>query len=124
MILTPHIGGSTEEAQADIGRSSPTSCVRLRRRGQHHAEREPAAGRASRAARNRIGWRICTATRPGVLAAVNGILADHRVNIEGQVLSTRGTLGYLLTDIACDYPPDVMDALAAMPETTRLRVLS
>jgi D-3-phosphoglycerate dehydrogenase / 2-oxoglutarate reductase len=40
------------------------------------------------------------------------------------VLTTRGQLGYLLTDIACDYEPDVVHALAAMPVTTRLRVLS
>ena len=35
---------------------------------------------------------------PGVLAAVNGVLAEHGVNIEGQLLATRGELGYLLTD--------------------------
>ena len=52
------------------------------------------------------------------------MLADHQVNIEGQVLTTRGHVGYLLTDIACDYAPEVIDALVAMPETTRLRVLS
>jgi D-3-phosphoglycerate dehydrogenase / 2-oxoglutarate reductase len=52
------------------------------------------------------------------------VLAQHEVNIEGQALATRGQLGYLLTDIACDYPSDVVEALAAMPETIRFRVLS
>ncbi len=61
---------------------------------------------------------------PGVLATVNGVLADSRVNIEGQVLSTRGPLGYVITDIADGLSPELVDKLSALPETVRLRVLS
>ena len=61
---------------------------------------------------------------PGVLATINGVLAENKVNIEGQLLGTRGDLGYVITDIAVDYPAGVPDELAAMPETVRLRVLS
>jgi D-3-phosphoglycerate dehydrogenase len=61
---------------------------------------------------------------PGVLAAINGLLADNKVNIEGQLLGTRGELGYVITDVGADYPAGVPDELAAMPETVRLRVLS
>jgi D-3-phosphoglycerate dehydrogenase len=123
VILTPHIGGSTEEAQQDIGRfvaaklrdfvssGSTTLSVNL---PQIAFDQQPGAHRLAHLHSN----------TPGVLAAVNGVLADHEVNIEGQVLATRGQLGYLLTDIACDYPREVVHALAAMPETTRLRVLS
>ena len=123
VILTPHIGGSTEEAQQDIGRfvaaklrdfvnaGSTTLSVNL---PQIAFDPQPGTHRLAHLHTN----------TPGVLAAVNGVLAEHQVNVEGQVLSTRGHLGYLLTDIACDYAPDVVDALAAMPETTRLRVLS
>ena len=59
-----------------------------------------------------------------MLAKVNSILAAHDVNVEGQVLSTRDHLGYLLTDVGTDYAPDVVQALEQMPETVRLRVLS
>jgi len=59
-----------------------------------------------------------------VLAAINGILAEHKVNIEGQLLGTRGELGYVLTDVAVDYPKAVLDELAAMEETVRVRLLS
>jgi D-3-phosphoglycerate dehydrogenase / 2-oxoglutarate reductase len=123
VILTPHIGGSTEEAQQDIGRfvaaklrdfvssGSTTLSVNL---PQIAFDQQPGTHRLAHLHSN----------TPGVLAAVNGVLADNRVNIEGQVLTTRGALGYLLTDIACDYPREVVHALAAMPETTRLRVLS
>jgi D-3-phosphoglycerate dehydrogenase len=60
---------------------------------------------------------------PGVLATVNGILADHGINVESQGLNTYGELGYLLTDIGLDYAPDVVEALSAMPETVRLRII-
>ena len=59
-----------------------------------------------------------------MLATVNSVLAAHDVNIEGQALTTRDQLGYLLTDIGTDYAPDVVQALNRMPETVRLRVLS
>jgi D-3-phosphoglycerate dehydrogenase / 2-oxoglutarate reductase len=52
------------------------------------------------------------------------VLADHQVNVEGQVLVTRDQLGYVLTDVSSDYAPDVLQVLQAMPETVRLRVLS
>jgi D-3-phosphoglycerate dehydrogenase len=61
---------------------------------------------------------------PGVLATINGLLADHKVNIEAQLLGTRGDLGYVLTDVSVDYPPAVLDALTAMDETVRIRLLS
>src|SRR5206468_8819555 len=61
---------------------------------------------------------------PGVLAAVNGVLAEHGVNIEGQQLSTKGSLGFVVTDIAGQPSTDVVEALRAMTETVRLRVLS
>jgi D-3-phosphoglycerate dehydrogenase len=123
VILTPHIGGSTEEAQQDIGRfvaaklrdfvtsGTTTLSVNL-----------PQISFDQQSGTHRLAH-LHTNT-PGVLAAVNGVLAEHQVNIEGQVLTTRGQLGYLLTDIACDYAPEVVHALAAMAETTRLRVLS
>ena len=60
---------------------------------------------------------------PGVLAKLNGILGDHGVNVEAQLLGTRGEVGYVLTDIATDYGPDVVSHLDGLPETVRLRLL-
>jgi D-3-phosphoglycerate dehydrogenase len=60
---------------------------------------------------------------PGVLAAINGVLAQHGVNVEGQLLRTRDELGYVLTDITSEYSGDVLAELAAMPVTLRLRTL-
>ena len=59
----------------------------------------------------------------GVLATVNSLLAEHGVNIEGQLLSTKGSLGYVVTDVSGSPTDDVVQALEALPETVRLRVL-
>jgi D-3-phosphoglycerate dehydrogenase len=61
---------------------------------------------------------------PGVLATVNRILAEHQVNVEGQLLSTSGDLGYVLTDVGSDLADSALAALRTMPETIRLHVLS
>ena len=61
---------------------------------------------------------------PGVLAAVNAMLAEHGVNIEGQLLGTRGELGYVVTDIDKQLEPETLAALGTLPETIRLRQLS
>ncbi|MGH3200958.1 MAG: hypothetical protein ACRDP5_02710, partial [Streptosporangiaceae bacterium] len=60
---------------------------------------------------------------PGVLASINGVLAQHGVNVEGQLLRTRDELGYVLTDIGSEYSDHVLAELAAMPVTIRLRTL-
>ena len=61
---------------------------------------------------------------PGVLATVNGLFAEHGTNIDGQLLSTRGSLGYVVTDTAEAPSADVVAALAALPVTVSLRVLA
>jgi D-3-phosphoglycerate dehydrogenase / 2-oxoglutarate reductase len=61
---------------------------------------------------------------PGVMAEINSVLADHHVNVEAQLLGTRGDLGYALTDIAIDYADAVVARLREMDATVRLRVLS
>jgi len=120
VILTPHIGGSTEEAQQDIGRfvagklreyattGTSTMSVNLPQVQTHDS------GRRSRILH--VHHNV-----PGVLATVNGVLADYGVNIESQVLSTRGDLGYVVTDIGGELSPEVVDKLRGLSETVRLR---
>jgi D-3-phosphoglycerate dehydrogenase len=52
------------------------------------------------------------------------MLAEHAVNIEGQLLGTRGEYGYLLTDIGIDYAEEVLKPAAGDEPDVRLRVLS
>jgi D-3-phosphoglycerate dehydrogenase len=123
VILTPHVGGSTEEAQQDIGRyvagklrdfvaeGSSTMSVNL---PHLQLPERPNTHRIVHLHRN----------VPGVLATINGLLAENKVNIEGQLLGTRGELGYVITDVAVDYPAELGRHLAALPETVRLRIVS
>ncbi|MGI8869582.1 MAG: hypothetical protein ACR2F6_12195 [Mycobacteriales bacterium] len=60
---------------------------------------------------------------PGVLAKINGVLADCGVNIDGQSLGTRGEVGYVVTDVGKALDEPGVAALAGLPETIRLRAL-
>jgi D-3-phosphoglycerate dehydrogenase len=60
---------------------------------------------------------------PGVLAKINSVFSDCRVNIEAQALGTRGDVGYVITDIASDLTDEMLTRLADMDETIRIRAL-
>jgi D-3-phosphoglycerate dehydrogenase len=122
VILTPHVGGSTEEAQQDIGTFVASKLLDYVESGSTRLSvnlpplalpRAPGARRLLHLHRN----------VPGVLARVNSVLAEHDVNIEAQLLGTRDQLGYSLTDIRVDYARDVVRELQELPETVRVRVL-
>ena len=122
VILTPHVGGSTEEAQQDIGAFVSGKLRDYVAQGTTSlsVNLPPVAlPRTEGAARLLLLHR----NTPGVLATVNGVLAEHGINIEAQMLGTRGALGYVVTDVAPPEGAEVADALRAMPETVRLRVL-
>ena len=59
---------------------------------------------------------------PGILRAINDILADRGINIERQVLDTRGSLGYAIYDINQDCDEQMLAKLRAVPQTIRVRV--
>src|SRR5262245_55913240 len=123
VILTPHIGGSTEEAQADIGSFVANKLAQFVSDGTTTLSVNlPPVALPQQPGGHRLVH--IQPNTPGVLGAVNGILADHDVNVEGQLLGTRGEVGYVLTDIGVDYAEDVLAQLRAMPQTIRLRVLS
>jgi D-3-phosphoglycerate dehydrogenase len=123
VILTPHIGGSTEEAQKDIGGFVAgklrdyvihgVTSLSINMPGLALPERSGAV-RLVHIHRN----------TPGVLAAINAVFAAERVNIDAQMLGTRGDIGYVITDIAVHPDPQVAAALQELPQTIRLRQLS
>ncbi len=122
VILTPHIGGSTQEAQQDIGRFVAGKLVDFVADGNTVLSVNlPSLSLPEHPGTHRLAHLHHNV--PGVLAAINSVLAEHGVNVEGQLLGTRGEVGYALTDIGVDYADDVVDELRALPETVRLRVL-
>jgi D-3-phosphoglycerate dehydrogenase len=122
VILTPHVGGSTEEAQQDIGRfvagklrdyaSAGTSTMSI------NLPPVQAEDAGSRTRILHVHHNV-----PGVLATVNGVLADFGVNIESQTLATRGELGYVVTDVGGRLSQELCDKLAGLSETVRLRIV-
>jgi D-3-phosphoglycerate dehydrogenase len=120
VILTPHIGGSTEEAQQNIGQFVSARLLDYVRTGNSmlsvnlphcHLEYEPGSHRLMHIHHN----------VPGILRAINDILADRGINIERQVLDTRGTLGYAIYDINRPCDEELMGLLRAVPHTIGVR---
>jgi D-3-phosphoglycerate dehydrogenase / 2-oxoglutarate reductase len=123
VILTPHVAGSTEEAQQDIGRFVASKLRHYTADGNTSLSVNlPELVLPERAGTHRLAH--VHVNTPGVLATINGVLAEHGVNIEGQFLGTRGEVGYVITDIGAPAEPDVVRVLQDMPETIRLRELS
>ena len=60
---------------------------------------------------------------PGVLARVDALIGECGLNVDAQILATRGELGYVLTDLNDDPPPAMLTSLRALPETVRLTLL-
>jgi D-3-phosphoglycerate dehydrogenase len=122
VILTPHIGGSTEEAQQDIGRFVAGKFRDFVRDGSTSMSVNVPGLILPRAAGV---LRLVHIHRnvPGVLARVNGLLAEHGVNVEAQLLGTRGEIGYVVTDSASGTTQAIVDQIRAMPETISLRVI-
>ena len=123
VVLTPHIGGSTEEAQADIGSFVGAKLADFVADGATSLSvNMPQLALPPATGSHRVAH--IHSNIPGVMAEMNSVLAAHGVNVEAQLLGTRGDLGYALTDIGVDYPGGAVEQLRAMSPTVRLRVLS
>jgi D-3-phosphoglycerate dehydrogenase len=121
-ILTPHIGGSTLEAQESIGMFVPTRIMDYINTGSTSNSVNfpnltlPILENAHRLIHihNNV---------PGILAKINQVLADHGINIVGQYLKTNEAIGYVITDINKDYDKDVIAKLRAIDNTIKFRML-
>ena len=123
VILTPHIGGSTEEAQQDIGRFVAGKLADFVRSGSTSLSVNlPQLVLPEVAGERRIVH--VHRNTPGVLAQINGILAADGVNVDGQYLATRGEIGYVITDAGAGVTDTTVELLAKLPQTIRVRVLS
>ncbi|MCW2912183.1 MAG: 3-phosphoglycerate dehydrogenase [Actinomycetia bacterium] len=123
VILTPHVGGSTEEAQEDIGHFVAGKLRDFMTAGNTGLSVNlPAVVAAPQPTAHRITH--LHDNTPGVLATINQIVVDHGVNVEGQLLGTRGEFGYVITDISASCSPEMAAQLRDLPATIRLRVLS
>ncbi len=122
LILTPHIGGSTEEAQENIAQYVPSKMLQYVNKGDTFGSvnfpnlQLPEQQQAHRL----LHIHLNTA---GILAQVNQILAKNGINILGQYLKTTETIGYVITDIDKEYDKQVIQELRNIPNTIKFRVL-
>ena len=122
VILTPHIGGSTAEAQEAIGREVGAALVKLVNEGatagsvnfpQVDLPLTPGKHRILNVHKN----------VPGVLRDINHMVSDLGANIAAQVLATDPDIGYLVMDLDQDVSRDVKNAMAQLPNSIKTRIL-
>ena len=122
VILTPHLGGSTVEAQAAIGKKVAIELVKFVNAGITTGavnfppvELQPTPG----------AHRILNVHRnvPGVLRDVNRIVSDLGANVRAQTLATDANIGYLVTDLDQDVSDEVARDIAALDTNIRTRIL-
>ncbi|MFT0847875.1 phosphoglycerate dehydrogenase [Actinomycetaceae bacterium L2_0104] len=123
VLLTPHIGGSTLEAQESIGYFVSGKMMDYLRKGNTelsvnipNIESSPSASSLYR-----IAW--IHENTPGALARVNQIFANAGANINAQILATEGEIGYMVTDISGELPAGAVELLSLSKQNIRLRVL-
>lgn len=122
MILTPHIGGSTLEAQKSIAHFVSQRLEDYWEKGSTMLSVNlPQITLADCKARARVTH--LHANLPGVLANLNHILGQMDINISAQALGTEGDLGYVVTDIAQQPDAQTLEALKAIQGTIRMRVI-
>ncbi|MGD9774734.1 phosphoglycerate dehydrogenase [Diaphorobacter sp.] len=121
-ILTPHIGGSTVEAQANIGVEVAQKLVKYSDNGTTTSSVNfPAVALPAHPGKHRLLH--VHHNVPGVLSQINRILSDNHINISGQYLQTNDKVGYVVIDLDARSSDLALDKLAQVPGTIRCRVL-
>lgn len=121
-ILTPHIGGSTLEAQQNIARFVPGKIMEYINTGNtYNSVNFPNIQLPFLRDAHRLIH--VHQNEPGVLAKINQILASYNINIVGQYLKTNEKIGYVISDINKAYSPEMIEAMKEIPGTIRFRVL-
>lgn len=122
VVLTPHIGGSTLEAQEAIGREVANVLTKFTNSGATTgAVNFPQIDLPPVAASHRVLH--VHRNVPGVLRDVNKLVSDRNANVVAQVLATDPEIGYLVMDLDKEVAGDVKNAIAGLPESIKTRIL-
>lgn len=122
VILTPHIGGSTQEAQENIGGEVAAKLISFLDNGSTISSQNlPELNLPVQAGRKRILH--IHKNVPGILSQINNILSAHHINIEGQYLKTIEQVGYVVLDVLGEVEDDTLLELKKIKDTIRVRVL-
>jgi D-3-phosphoglycerate dehydrogenase len=122
VILTPHIGGSTEEAQENIGHFVPSKLLEYMNNGSSYGSVNFPEVQLPKLKDSHRLLHI-HANVPGVLAKLNHIFGKNNINITGQYLKTNEHIGYVIVDIAKDYTEEFIQEVKELEGTIRFRML-
>lgn len=122
VILTPHVGGSTEEAQENIGHFVPSKLLEYMNNGSSYGSVNFPEVQLPKLKDSHRLLHI-HANVPGVLAKLNNIFAKNNINITGQYLKTNEKIGYVIVDIAKNYTEEFIQELKEVEGTIRFRML-
>ncbi|WP_207436163.1 phosphoglycerate dehydrogenase [Sabulibacter ruber] len=121
-LLSPHVGGSTEEAQENIAQYVPSKMIDyINTGGSYNSVNFP--NLQLPALRNAHRLIHIHRNVPGILAKINNVLAENQINILGQYLKTNETIGYVITDVDTRYDRSVIKQLKQIPDTIKSRTL-
>lgn len=123
VILSPHVGGSTQEAQQAIGREVADKLIAYLKEGATTRAVNFPEVALPPLTPGRLRIAHIHQNVPGVLSALNELFAGAGLNIVGQALGTMAAIGYALTDIEGDAPADLAAKARAAPGTIRVRLL-
>lgn len=122
VILTPHVGGSTQEAQQNIGIEVAGKLAKYSDNGSTlSAVNFPEVSLPSHINRSRLLH--IHVNRPGVMTQINQAFADHNINIAAQYLQTIEEVGYVVIDVEADRADDAFAQLEAIEGTIKTRLL-
>jgi len=122
IILSPHIGGSTKEAQKNIGSFVPQKIIEYINSGNSsNSINFPNLSLPEQKEAHRFIH--IHKNEPGIMLKINKILSDYNINIVGQYLKTNESIGYVITDINNEYNKQVIQSLRKIHDTIKLRVL-
>jgi D-3-phosphoglycerate dehydrogenase len=122
VLLTPHIGGSTEEAQQNIGEDVSNKLLNFLEKGiTFGSHTVPVLSLPPQAGSHRILH--IHRNVPGVLSAINGELSRHKINIVGQYLKTNEQIGYVVVDVDKQLSKKAEGLLKDVDETIKVRLL-
>ena len=125
VLLTPHVGGSTEEAQESIGEEVAAKLIKYSNNGSTvSAVNFPEVSLPEHPGKHRLLH--IHRNQPGVLSALNGIFSEAAINISAEYLQTDPKIGYVVIDVDTDEPGESLELrrrIDGVPGTIRTRVL-
>jgi D-3-phosphoglycerate dehydrogenase / 2-oxoglutarate reductase len=123
VILTPHIGGSTQEAQINIANYVSDKLMRFIQTGATSGSINFPEVDLPRVTNTHRILHVHHNV-PGVLAKINSVFARRNINVAGQMLQTKDNIGYLIVDVDQQVSDQVLDLMGHITETIKVRKIA